>query len=95
MRQTWDYLLNNISKLTLWMNALQIWNDCTEDKLTSILKANFKAVLMQGAQDNKYSAANREIIFSKIENLGDIFEKIGEVFLCYVEINSTPTYLNL
>ena len=48
------------------MNALQTWNDCTEDKLTSILKAKFKGVLVRGAQDNKYSVANREIIFSKI-----------------------------
>ena len=77
------------------MNALQTWNDCTEDKLTSILKAKFKAVLVQGAQDNKYSVANREIIFFKIENLGTILEKIGEVFLCNLEIDSTPTYLNL
>ena len=77
------------------MNALQTWNDCTEDKLTSILKAKFKAVLVQGAQDNKYSVANREIIISKIENLGSILEKIGEVFLCNVEINFAPTYLNL
>ena len=38
--------------------------------------------------------ANREIIFSKIENLRNILEKIGEVFLCNVEINSAPTYLN-
>ena len=37
----------------------------------------------------------QKIIFSKIENLGNILEKIGEVFLCNVEINSTPTYLNL
>ena len=37
----------------------------------------------------------KKIIFSKIENLGNILEKIGEVFLCNVEINSTPTYLNL
>ena len=51
--------------------------------------------LVQDAQDNKYSAANKEIIFSKIENLGNILEKIGEVFLCNVEINSAPTYLNL
>ena len=72
-----------------------MWNDCTEDKLTSILKAKFKAVLVRGAQDNKYSAANREIVFSKIENLGNILEKIGETFLCNVEINSAPTYLNL
>ena len=50
---------------------------------------------MRGAQDNKYSAANREIIFSKIENLRNILEKIGEVFLCNVEMNSKPTYLNL
>ena len=77
------------------MNALQTWNDCTEDKLTSILKAKFKAVVVRGAQDNKYSAANREIIFSKIENLGNILEKIGEAFLCNVEINSALTYLNL
>ena len=77
------------------MNTLQTWNDYTEDKLTAILKAKFKAVLVQGAQDNKYSAANQEIIISKIENLGNILEKIGEVFLCNVEINSTPTYLNL
>ena len=93
--QTRDYLLNNISKFPSWMNALQTWNDCTEDKLTSILKAKFKAVLVRGAQDNKYSAANQEIIFSKIENLGNILEKIGEAFLCNIEINSAPTYLNL
>ena len=77
------------------MNALQTWNDCTEDKLTSILKAKFRAVLVRGAQDNKYSAANRKIVFSKIENLRNILEKIGETFLCNVEINSAPTYLNL
>ena len=77
------------------MNALQTWNDCTEDKLTSILKTKFRAVLVRGAQDNKYSVANREIVFSKIENLGNILEKIGETFLCNVEINSAPTYLNL
>ena len=93
--QTRDYLLNSISKFPSWMNALQMWNDCTEDKLTSILKAKFKAVLVRGAQDNKYSVANREIIFSKIENLRNILEKIGEAFLCNVEINSAPTYLNL
>ena len=93
--QTRDYLLNSISKFPSWMNALQTWDDCTEDKLTSILKAKFKAVLVRGAQDDKYSAANREIIFSKIENLENILEKIGEVFLCNVEINSAPTYLNL
>ena len=93
--QTQDYLLDNISKFSSWMNALQMWNDCTEDKLTSILKAKFKAALVRGAQDNKYSAANREIVFSKIENLGNILEKIGEVFLCNVEINSAHTYLNL
>ena len=87
--------MNSISKFPSWINALQTWNDCKEDKLTSILKAKFKAVLVQGAQDNKYSAANREIIFSKIENLRNILEKIGEVFLCNVEINSAPTYLNL
>ena len=77
------------------MNALQMWNDCTGDKLTPVLKAKFKAALVRGAQDNKYTAANREIIFSKIENLGNILEKIGEVFLCNVEMNSVPTYLNL
>ena len=44
--QTRDYLLNNIYKFALWMNALQMWNDCTKDKLTSILKAKFKAVLV-------------------------------------------------
>ena len=93
--QTRDYLLNNISKFPSWMNALQTWNDCTEDKLTSILKAKFKAVLVWGAQDNKHSAANQEIIFSKIENLWNILEKIGEAFLCNIEINSAPTYLNL
>ena len=93
--QTQDHLLNNISKFPLWMKALQTWNDCSEEKLTSTLKTKFKAVLMQGAQDNKYSKANREIIFSKIENLGNILEKIGEVFLCNVEMNSTPTYVNL
>ena len=93
--QTRDYLLNSISKFPSWMNALHTRNDCTEDKLTSILKAKFRAVLVRGAQDNKYSAANQEIIFSKIENLGNILEKIGEVFLCNVEINSAPTYLNL
>ena len=72
-----------------------VWNDCTEDKLTSILKTKFRAVLVRGAQDNKYSVANREIVFSKIENLRNILEKIGEMFLCNVEINSAPTYLNL
>ena len=77
------------------MKALQMWNDCWEEKLTSTLKAKFKAVLVSGAQDNKYSAANREIIFSKIENLRNILEKIGEVFLCNMEMNSAPTYLNL
>ena len=36
-----------------------------------------------------------EKLFSpKIENLRNILEKIGEAFLCNVEINSTPTYLN-
>ena len=93
--QTRDYLLNNISKFPLWMKALQTWNDCSEDKLTCTLKTKFKALLVHGVQDNKYSAANREIIFSKIENLRNILEKIGEVFLCNVEMNSTPTYLNL
>ena len=93
--QTWDYLENNISKIPLWMKALQTWNDCSEEKLTSTLKAKFKAVLVRGAQDNKYSAANREIIFSQIENLRNILEKIGEVFLCNMEMNSAPTYLNL
>ena len=63
--------------------------------MTSTLKAKFKAVLVSGAQYNKYSAANREIIFSKIENLRNILEKIGEVFLCNMEMNSAPTYLNL
>ena len=77
------------------MNALQTWNDCTGDKLTSIQKAKFKAALVWGAQNNKYSAANQEITFSKIENPGNILEKIGETFLCNVEINSEPTYLNL
>ena len=38
---------------------------------------------------------DQEIIFSKIENLGSILEKIGEVFLCNMEMNSAPTYLNL
>ena len=72
-----------------------MWNDCSEDKLTCTLKAKFKALLVCGVQDNKYSAANREIIFSKIENLRNILEKIGEVFLCNMEMNSTPTYLKL
>ena len=93
--QTRDYLLNSISKFPSWMNALQTWNDCTEDKLTSILKTKLRAILVRGAQDNKYSVANREIVFSKIENLGNILEKIGEAFLCNVEINSAPTYLKL
>ena len=31
---------------------------------------------MGGAQDNKYSVANQEIIFSISENLGSILEKI-------------------
>ena len=71
------------------------WNDCTEEKLTPVLKGKFKALLMRGGQDNKYSVVNREIIFSKIENLGSILEKIGEAFLCNIEMNSAPTYLNL
>ena len=90
-----DYLLDNISKFPLWMNALMRWNDCTEEKLTHVLKGKFKALLMRGGQDNKYSVVNREIIFSKIENLGSFLEKIGEAFLCNIEMNSTPTYLNL
>ena len=77
------------------MDALQMWNDYTEEKLTSVLKAKFKAILMRGGQDNKYSVANQEIIFSKIKNLGSILEKIGEVFLCNMEMNLAPTYLNL
>ena len=59
-----DYLLDNISKFPAWMNALMTWNNCSEEKLTP--------VLMRGGQDNKYSVVNREIIFSKIENLGSI-----------------------
>ena len=90
-----DYLLDNISKFPAWMNALMTWNDCSEEKLTSVLKGKFKALLMRGGQDNKYSVVSREIIFSKIENLGSILEKIGEAFLCNIEMNSTPTYLNL
>ena len=93
--QTRDYLLDNITKFPAWMNALMTWNDCSEEKLTPVLKGKFKALLMKGGQDNKYSVVNREIIFSKIENLGSILEKIGEAFLCNIEMNSTPTYLNL
>ena len=77
------------------MNALTTWNVCTEEKLIAILKGKFKALLVRGAQNNKYSVVNREIIFSKIENLGNILEKIGEAFLCNIEMNSAPTYLNL
>ena len=93
--QTRDYLLDNISKFPSWNSALLAWNDCTQEKLTSTLKAKFKAVLVRGGQDNRYSLANREIIFSKIEHLGSMLEKIGEVFLCNVEMNSAPTYLNM
>ena len=93
--QTRDYLLDNITKFPAWMNALMTWNDCSEEKLMPILKGKFKALLMKEGQDNKYSVVNREIIFSKIENLGSILEKIGEAFLCNIEMNSTPTYLNL
>ena len=50
---------------------------------------------MCGGQDNRYSLANQEIIFSKIEQLGSMLEKIGEVLLCNVEMNSAPTYLNM
>ena len=90
-----DYLLDNITKFPAWMNVLMTWNDCSEEKLIPVLKGKFKALLMRGGQDNKYSVVNREIIFSKIENLGSILEKIGEAFLCNIEMNSAPTYLNL
>ena len=37
---------------------------------------------------------NQKIIFSKIDHLGTVLQKIRETFLCNIEINNDLTHMN-
>ena len=89
---TRDYLLDNMEKHPLWLNALKEWHP--EGDLTDILKSLFKTTLLKAGLPEKrtFTAVNRKFTFKSINDVETLLTCVGKIFMCNIEMNNTTLY---
>ena len=89
---TRDYLLNNMEKHPLWLNALKERHP--EGDLTDVLKSLFKSTLLDACLPEKrtFTAVNKKFTFKSIGDVETLLTCVGKIFMCNIEMNGTTLY---
>ena len=89
---TRDYLLNNMEKHPLWLNALKERHP--EGDLTDVLKSLFKSTLLDACSLEKrtFTTVNKKFTFKSISDVETLLTCVGKIFMCNIEMNGTTLY---
>ena len=92
---TRDYLLENMEKHPLWLEALKERHP--EGDLKEILKSLFKTTLIEACSPEKriFVTVNRKFTFKSIDNVQTLLSSVGKIFMCNIEMNDVPLYSDL
>ena len=92
---TRDYLLENMGKHPLWVNALK--ERYPEGDLTEILKSLFKSTLLEACSAAKrtFISINKKFTFKSIDDVKTLLTSVGQIFMCHIEMNKVSLYSTL
>ena len=92
---TRDYLLENMGKHPLWMNALK--ERYPEGDLKDILIGLFKTTLIEACTAAKkiFVSINKKFTFKSANDVKTLLTSVGQIFMCNIEMNNVSFYSTL